>query len=159
MNWIHLRLCSQMLEPPHRLHWLLKRLCSQMFAPPHCLHLLFWRLCSQMLDQPHCLHLLLWRLCRHFAPPFFSVSSCPRPAHSLPTLCLPCQCCAGSIGQRTLLCSILPFSLALKPFLLIFGLFLPLVSVPPPSPRGPSSGASPHPVSHALQNQCVLCAS
>jgi hypothetical protein len=39
-----LRLCSQMLEPPHCLQVLLRRLCSQMLAPPHCLHSLKIRL-------------------------------------------------------------------------------------------------------------------
>jgi hypothetical protein len=57
------RLCSQMLDPPHRLHPLLMQLCSQMLDPPHRLHLLLRRLCSQMLDPPHCLHMHLLRLC------------------------------------------------------------------------------------------------
>ena len=60
------------------------------------------------------------------APLLHSASSSPRTAHSLPTLCLPCR--ARSLGQRTLsLLHSLPFPLALKPLLLVFALFLPLV--------------------------------
>jgi hypothetical protein len=61
------------------------------------------------------------------APLLHSASSSPRPALSLPTLCLPCR--ARSLGQRTLslLLHSLSFSLVLNPFLLVFGHFLPLV--------------------------------
>jgi hypothetical protein len=59
-------------------------------------------------------------------PLLHSDSSCPSPFHSLPTLCLSCR--AGSLGQSTFsLIHRLPFPLPLKPFLLVFGLFLPLV--------------------------------
>ena len=61
-----------------------------------------------------------------FAPILHSASSCPCPVHFLSTLRLPCR--AGSLGQRTLsLLHSLLFPLALKPFLLLFCLFLPLV--------------------------------
>ncbi len=144
-------LCSQMLDPPHCLQWLRWRVCSQMLEPPHCMQLLLWRLLladarpaailsrpsvAVVLADPHPATVLtlaslavvqaLWRLCGHFAPLLHSASSCPRPAHSLPTLRFPG--CAGSLGQSTLsLLHSLPFPLALNRFLLVFGLFLTLV--------------------------------
>jgi hypothetical protein len=48
-----MRLCSQILAPPHDLQLLLLRVCSQMLAPPQGLQRLLLRLCSQMLDTPH----------------------------------------------------------------------------------------------------------
>ena len=82
-------------------------LCSHMLAPLHCLHLLL-SIASDLLA-------VVRALC---APLLHSAFSCTRPAHSIPTLRLPCR--AGSLGQRTLsLLFILPFPLALEPFMLV----------------------------------------
>ncbi len=71
-------------------------------------------------------------------PLLHSASSFSRPAASLPALCLPCR--ARSLGQRTIsLPHHLPFPLALKPLLLVFGLFLPLDCVLPASRPTPLS--------------------
>ena len=51
-SWCLIRLCSQMLPPPHALHWLLIRLCSQMLYLPVPLLPAFTPLCGLPLAFP-----------------------------------------------------------------------------------------------------------
>jgi hypothetical protein len=70
----------------------------------------------------------------------------PLPPHAAPFL--PCRLLRTK--DVSLLHS-LPFPLALKPSLRVFGLFLPLV--PPPSPRGLSSDSAPRPNQYRMRRE------
>ena len=168
--------CAQMLAPPHCLHVRLQVVygCACRCSPRRIASTGFFGGCARRCSSCRIACSLALpsssvvladaRPATWLAPAFFavvralcapllhSVSSCPRPAHFLPTLRFSCR--TGSLGQRTL--SLLHsrlFPIAFKPFQLAFGLLhlrvFELLASRPTSPRGPSPAVSLRPVSHA----------